>query len=154
MALVVALCIALKKHYSAMEKINRMPSSELVTLTGERFSLNDLRPERKTAFLFFSPDCEFCRKEIEGITANSESFQGIVWVFVTLPPIEDLESFLSDYPLESIPESKVCIDETLELFDSLDVTAPPSLFVYDAQGNLEHYNRGAVSIKTILEWMK
>ena len=104
--------------------------------------------------MFFSPDCEFCRQELKGIIDNRKSFRNVDWVFVTLSPQEELEEFLLEYPLQSVPEARICIEEWPELFGALDVTAPPSIFIYDAEGLLEHYKRGAVSIKTILEWLK
>lgn len=131
-----------------------IPSAELVTVAGDRFILDELGAVRKTALLFFSPECEYCRKEIEGIIENRSLFDGSVWVFVTMPPVEELWAFMAEYPLDAVSGSKICVDESFELYETFDITAPPSIFIYDADGRLEHYNRGAVSIKTIIEWMK
>lgn len=104
--------------------------------------------------MFFSPDCEFCRQELKGIIDNRISFQSIDWVFVTLSPQEEFEEFLHEYPLQTVPDARICVEERPDLFLALDVTAPPAIFIYDAEGLLEHYKRGAVSIKTILEWLE
>lgn len=144
---------ALRKHNEKLKKIERIPVFTLVTIGGEEFSLTEQKRGRRTALLFFSPDCEYCRKEIEGIVANRDSFEKTDWVFITLAPEGDLHEFLLEYPLESIPGAKVVREEWPELYLALDVTAPPTLFIYDSDGRLDHYSRGAVSIKTILEWL-
>lgn len=154
MALGFMFFLALKKHNAQAARITHIPSLELVSINGERLLLNEISSGRRTAILFFSPDCEFCLKEIEGIIENRTSLEGADWVFVTLSPLEEVEAFLMEYPIGVIQNADVCIDTDLKLFDALDIKAPPSLFIYDADGELEHYNRGAVSIKTILEWMK
>ena len=153
MALVILFFSALHKHNEKAEKIEHIPDTSLVTIDGEEFSLTEMRHGQKTALLFFSPDCEFCQKEIEGIIANKDSFPNVRWVFVTLSTLEELDDFLSEYPLESIPDAKVCITDGPQLYIALDVTAPPTLFIYGSDGHLEHYSRGAVSINTILEWI-
>lgn len=154
MALVVMFLLALKKHNAEMAKIERIPNTTLFTIEGETFFLAETQPEHKKAIMFFSTDCEFCRKEIEGIIALKDLFSDIEWVFVTISSIENLEPFLNEYPLHSIPGAKVCVEDFPDLFISMNVTAPPVLFIYDALGNLEHYNYGSVSIKTIQEWLK
>ncbi len=145
---------ALRKHNVESNRIQRMPQITLCTIDGEVFSPANLTPLKNTAILFFSPDCEFCQKEIDGILANASSFTGTIWIFVTLSSRDDLTGFLMERPIGSIPDAKICMEETPRLFTTFDVTAPPSLFIYNAYGKLEHHKYGAVSIKTILEWLK
>ena len=153
-ALGVLFFFTLKKHNAQMEKIRQIPEMSLVTIDGDEFRLSETRAGRKTAIMFFSPDCEFCRQELKGVIDNRTSFRNVDWVFVTLSAQEDIEGFLLEYPLLAIPNARICIEEWPDLFLVLDVTAPPSIFIYNEKGRLEHYKRGAVSIKTILEWLK
>lgn len=153
-ALVCMFFGALVKHNSEMARIERIPNLALATIDGEVLSLSELTSGQKTAILFFSPDCEFCKKEIDGIIAERNTLSCIQWVFVTISSYEDLSSFLTKFQLNIIPGAKICIEEYPELHMALGVTSPPSLFIYDTNGKLEHYRRGAVSIKTILEWLR
>lgn len=146
--------LALRRHNAKSARIERIPNITLTAFDGIEFSLEKLKPERKTAILFFSPDCEFCKKELEGILNSSDNYYGIDWVFVTISSPEELDSFLIDYPIDTIDDSKICIVESPDLLIALDVTSPPSLFIYDSDGHLEHSKHGAVSIKTILEWLE
>jgi len=142
---------ALNKHNQSKEKISRIPSVELVDIDGETFRLPELLPERKTALLFFSHDCEFCQKEIQGILEEAAFVEGVIWVFVTPSQRDALEVFFSEFPINMIPDAKVCITESADLYASLDVSAPPAIFIYNKKGDLEFYHRGALSIKTIIE---
>lgn len=145
---------ALHEHRDKVAKIEHIPDVTLVTIDGDTFSLQSQKPSRKTAIMFFSPDCEFCMKELEGIVNARNDFSGIDWVFVTLAQREELDSFLQYYPLETIPGARICIEDKPELLMALDISAPPALFVYNADGYLEQCQRGAVSIQTIIEWLR
>lgn len=153
MALGTLLFIEIQKRTEEKVRILQIPHINLITINDEEFSLNRIEPEGKTAILFFSVECEFCRKEIEDILLCSLSLTGVNWVFISISPQEELDIFMLDYPIGTIPNSRICIGNNQELFSLFDVTAPPSLFIYSAAGVLEHYKRGAVPIKTILEWL-
>lgn len=63
MALGALFFFALKKHNAEMGNIRNLPEMTLVTIDGHEFQLSETRSGRKTAIMFFSPDCEFCRQE-------------------------------------------------------------------------------------------
>lgn len=145
---------ALRKHNLESAKIERIPNMRFTSIEGNKISLAEQKNWRKKAILFFSPDCEFCRKEIEEIIASQDSFSGIRWLFMTISSREELDFFLEEYPLSEMNGSEICIVESPEILLALDVKSPPSLFIYNSDGHLEHSKHGAVSIKTILEWLK
>jgi len=153
-ALGTLFTVALVKHNAELDKIESIPNINLTTIDGEGFCLSENTQCRHTAILFFSTDCEFCRKEIEGIINARETLSGVNWIFVTISVFEELDSFMHEYPLFKIENAKICIEEYPELHMALDVSSPPSLFIYDSNGHIEYYKRGAVSINTILEWLK
>lgn len=144
----------LSKHRIKAENIRFIPEIELTAIDGSVVSLSKLDGVSKTAILFFSPGCEYCRKEIEGILANKDSFSLTNWVFITLAPREDVDEFMVQYPLGSIPRANVCIAEGPDLYLAMDISSPPTLFIYGADGEILHYQRGAISINVLLDWLK
>ena len=154
MTLGVMFFLALRKHHAEVAKIEKIPNITLTTIEGTEIAIAEPTNTRKKAILFFSPDCEFCRKEIEGIISSRDSFQGISWLFITLSSCEELDLFLTQYSLSEMNNANICILKSPEILLALDITSPPSLFIYGLTGELEHYKRGAVSIKTILEWLE
>ena len=152
-ALAIMLSTALRKHTAQMACITQLPDTVLVTISGETLFLTNHNSDQRTVLMFFSPDCEYCRKEIMGIISNAADIKMVDWIFLTISSQDDMDAFLKEYPLLTIPKATIVIDELAEFHRALGVTAPPSIFIYDGNGILEHYKRGAVSIKTILEWL-
>lgn len=154
MALGIMFFLTLEKHNTLIAGIKHIPNILLSTIDGKDFYLAELQSKRKTAILFFSPECEFCKKEIEGIIERNGECQNVQWVFITIAQPEELEPFLKEYPIESIPNAFLLREVFPEMHIKFDVTAPPSLFIYDEHGKLIKEHRGATSIKTIVEELK
>lgn len=145
----------ISKKNAKRPDIAQMPEIKAVTLCGESFiSYEELDPSKRTAILFFHPDCEYCRKELEGILSRHGEMRNMQWIFLTLAPEETVQEFLMEYPLEAIPNALVLRDDWPEMHRKYKVKGPPALFVYDENGQLFYQHRGAVSIKTIVERLK
>ena len=143
---------AASRHGSKVEVIKQLPEINAFTIYGESFdSAEYLDPSKRTALLFFHPECEYCRKEVEGIIARQREFRNVQWLFITLAPTEVVEEFLTEYPLESIPDAYVLRENWPDTYEQFGVKGPPALFIYDENGNLMKRYMGATSIKTILQ---
>lgn len=138
-----------------MEPFRIMPEINALTVYGDSLRVNDyLNPTKRTSILFFGPDCEFCQKEIEGIIERNGECRDVQWVFITIAQPEELEPFLNEYPIESIPGAFLLREDFPEMHIRFDVSAPPALFIYDEQGNLMKMHRGATSIRAIVAELK
>ena len=101
--------------------------------------------------MFFHPECEYCRKEVEGILAWHKEMRNVQWLFITLAPTEIVEEFLTEYPLESVSDAIVLREDWPDIYKQFGVKGPPALFIYDENGNLIKRHIGATSIKTIVQ---
>ena len=129
-----------------------MPEINALTISGDSLKVNEaLDTTKRTSILFFGPDCEFCQKEIEGIIKRSGECRAVQWLFITIAQPEELEPFLKEYPVDSIPNAFLLREDFPEMHIKFDVLAPPALFIYDEHGKLMKMHRGATSIKTIVE---
>lgn len=138
-----------------MEPFRIMPEINALTVSGDSLRVNDyLDPTKRTSILFFGPDCEFCQKEIEGILERNGECRAVQWIFITIAQPEELEPFLKEYPIESIPNAFLLREDFPEMHIKFDVSAPPALFIYDEQGTLMKMHRGATSIRTIVAELK
>lgn len=143
---------AASKHSSQAEGIRQLPDINAVTIYGDSFDASEyLATTKRTALLFFHPECEFCRKEVEGIIARQKEFRNVQWLFITLAPADVVEEFLMEYPLESIPDAYVLREDLPEIYKQFGVKGPPALFIYDESGNLMKHHMGATSIKIIVQ---
>ncbi len=152
LGMVALLGRAFSKHNSKLDGIRELPSIYAFTVYGDSFASNDyLDSTKRTALLFFHPECEFCQKELEGLLTNHSECRNVQWLFITLAPAEIVEKFLVEYPLESIPDSYILREDWPETYKAFGVKGPPALFIYDENGKLMKRHMGATSIKTIVQ---
>lgn len=146
---------AASRRGSKVEGIRQLPEIRTLTIDGDRFDVAEfLDSSKRTALMFFHPECEYCRKEVEGIIARHREFRDVQWLFITLAPAEVVERFLIDYPLDTIPFSIVLREDWPVTYKLFDVKGPPALFIYDENGNLLKRFKGATSINTIVEALR
>ncbi len=137
-----------------MAPFQMMPEISVLTISGDSLKVNNvLDTTKRTAILFFGPDCEFCQKEIEGIIKRNGECRNVQWVFITFAQPEELEPFLKEYPIESIPNAFLLREDFPEMHIRFEST-PPDLFIYDEQGTLMKMHHGSSSIKTIVAELK
>lgn len=143
---------ALNKHYSKDSSIRYMPDIQAMELDGGEMDLKqNLDLSKRTAILYFHPDCEFCQQEIKGIINRHAECRDVQWVFYTLAQPEELRVFLKEYPVQDIPNSFVIREDWPNVYKKLSLSNPPELIVYDENGKLMLHHKGATSIKTIVE---
>ena len=137
-----------KKGLSGIEQLTEIKA---LTIYGDSFSSTEvLRPEKRTALLFFHPECEYCRKELEGIIAHHQECRNIQWLFLTLASEDKVQEFLLEYPLDNIADAYVLRENWPDIYARYRVKGPPDLFIYDEGGKLIKHHKGATSIKTIV----
>lgn len=145
----------ISKKKAERPDIVQMPEIVAVTLSGDGFSSSkELDMSKRTAILFFHPECEYCRKELEGILARHGELRNMQWLFLTLAPEEDVQEFLMEYSLGTIPNAWILREDWPDIHQKYKVKGPPALFAYDEKGLLFYQHRGAVSIKTIVEKLR
>ena len=143
---------AASRRGSKVDGIRQLPEIKVFTIYGDSFDASEyLAPDKRTALLFFHPECEYCRKEVEGIIARQKEFRNVQWLFITLAPTEILEAFLKEYPIESIPDAYVLREDWPDIHRQFGVKGPPALFIYNENGDLIKRHMGAISIKTIVQ---
>lgn len=143
---------AISKHKSKYAGVKQLPQIQVFTICGNNFDVAEhLNSSKRIALLFFHPECEYCRKEVEGILARHSECRDVQWLFLTLAPAEEVETFLMEYPLESIPDAYVLREDWPDNHKLFGVKGPPALFIYDENGKLMVRHMGATSIKTIVK---
>lgn len=148
----ILLIWAISRHNTKLSKIKQLPEIKATTIYGEEIVSTDfLDTTKRTALLFFHPECEYCRVELSGILTRYQECRNVQWVFITLAPSAVVEDYLIEYPLDSIPDAFVLREDWPKTYHQFDVKAPPALFIYDENGILAKRYKGATSIKTIVQ---
>lgn len=139
----------------ALSGIENIPEMKALMSDGTSVNLNDkLNHQKRTAILFFSPDCEYCKQEIRGIISRYSECRNVQWVFFTLAQPEEIAAFLNEYHILNIPYSYIIREDWPSLYKKLNIKVPPELFIYDEKGKLIFHHKGATSINTIVEELK
>lgn len=153
-AAMVMLCLILwaaKRKDKKDASFLLLPEIYALTALGDSLKFRDVcDTTKRTSIIFFSPDCEFCQKEIEGIINRYGDCRDVQWLFITIAQPEELVLFIKEYPIDSIPNALLLREDFPEMHMKFDVTAPPALFIYDEHGKLMKMHRGATSIRTIV----
>lgn len=133
-----------------------LPDISLKSYDGRMFLSKEIEPlTDRTVVIFFSPDCTLCEKEIGEIISCKDSFKDVRWLFITQEILKDeLNSFLMNYPIMSIPNAVILLEDWPKYHTMFEVSGPPALFVYDKNGELIHSVRGSVSINIIKKWLR
>ncbi len=152
--LAVVFLVTLQRHNLKRARIVQLPAFEARDIEGGTFVSSSLSRYRRSAILFFSPDCEFCRTELKNIVMRGNQWEDVCWLFVTMSDKTTVEDFLMECDVEAIPNSRVVIDEKGSIISLFAVSAPPTLFIYDENLLLIHIGKGATSISTIMEWLQ
>lgn len=149
---VYVLIISLIKRRNDISSILQFPEIQALTLNGEVFNSKvALLSSKRTALVFFDPDCELCRIELDGIRSSYPLCRNVQWLFLTLSPSENVELFLQNCPLDIIPNAFILREDWPDIYHLYKIKKYPALFIYDENGRLMKYHRSATSIKTIVQ---
>jgi len=110
----------------------------------------DLRKNRKTIVMFFSPDCEHCKHQTEAILADFKDFKDIEIVMATYQPFSEMKQFNEKYKISEHPNILIGRDERFVLPPFYRIRNLPYLALYDKKGNLITTFEGTQKAETLL----
>lgn len=154
-SLTLLLLLKNERHIEQME-YSKLPNISLIEYNKNvTYNLFDFTLLNKTVVMFISPDCSHCEKEIGDIISYKEEFKDVRWLFITQSILKDeLKSFLYKYPIMSIPNAVILMEDWSKYYTMFEVSAPPAIFVYNKKGELINSERGEVGIDVIREWLR
>lgn len=133
----------------------RFPFIPSFTITkvadSSRFTKADLKKNRPTVIMIFSPDCEHCQEETKAITANIGLFKKAQIVMAS--PLEHsyIRKFYDEYGIAAHPQITMGRDPSYFFGTFYKVRSFPAIFVYDKKGNLITQFSGSVPVKDIAD---
>jgi len=97
---------------------------------------SDLKKNRKTIVMFFSPDCEHCKHQTEAILADWAQFKDMNIIMATYQPFSEMKEFNTHYKMYEHTNVKIGRDEKFVLPPFYKIKSLPYLALYDKKGNL------------------
>lgn len=114
------------------------------------FTRNDLKKNKNTLFMIFSPDCEYCQHEIEMLLKDIDKFRNTQIVMITYLPYNEMIKFYHIYKIANYPQITMARDTKFFFPVFFKVQNLPSLYVYDKKGDFKKAFEGDVKPDTIL----
>lgn len=128
-----------------------LPPFHLLKLDSATYlTKEDVKKNRRTIIMYFSPDCDHCKHQTESILADFSKFKDIEIIMATYQPFEELKNFNEHYRMAEHPNIKMGRDEKFFLPPFYKIRNLPYLALYDKKGNLITTFEGAQKIDTIL----
>jgi len=128
-----------------------IPPFHLLKLDSSTYlTKEDVKKNRRTIIMFFSPDCDHCKHQTESILQDFSKFKDIEIVMATYQPFEELKEFNTHYRIFEHPNMKLGRDEKFFLPPFYKIKNLPYLALYDKKGNLVTTFEGTQKIDTIL----
>ena len=114
------------------------------------FTKDDLKKNRRTIIMFFSPDCEHCKHQTKDILADFSKFKDIEIVMATFQPFNEMKDFYSFYRIADHSNIKMGRDEKYFLPPYFKMQSLPYIALYDKKGNYITHFEGNQKVDTIL----
>ena len=128
-----------------------LPPFHLLKLDSTTYlTKEDVKKNRRTIIMYFSPDCDHCKHQTESILADFSKFKDIEIIMATYQPMEELKEFNEHYRMAEHSNIKMGRDEKFFLPPFYKIRNLPYLALYDKKGNLITTFEGTQKIDTIL----
>jgi thiol-disulfide isomerase/thioredoxin len=114
----------------------------------------DVKKNRPTMVMFFSPECEHCKHQTEDLLASMDQFKDVEIVMATIQPFNEMKEFYKYYRISDHPNIKMGRDEKDILPGFYQIHNLPYLALYDKKGNLITTFEGSQKAATLINAFK
>jgi thiol-disulfide isomerase/thioredoxin len=129
-----------------------VPSFNLLLSDGvTTFSTGAIPPGHPVVLVLFSPECPYCRVEIESIIRQIRTLTNIRFYFITPCAVDEVQEFSREYRLDSYPNIVVGIDRQNFLLRFSRTKVIPYTAIYDADKRLKEAVFGQTNDRKIKE---
>ncbi|HEY0611208.1 MAG TPA: redoxin domain-containing protein [Chitinophaga sp.] len=150
--MIIAMTNIQQKRETQEQSRQQLPAANFTRLDGKTINLKELGAERKTMIIYFSPDCDHCQYEAKAIKAHIDQFAGTVICMITKATSSQAAEFAATYQLEN-ELIHIFTDHTGTFYEQFGMVSVPSIFIYDANGNLKKHFSGEVKIESLIKYI-
>jgi len=150
--LLLIFSFACSKHKKKSERTGEvgLPTLMIHMQNGEMVMTNNL--QGKLILIFFSPNCDHCKRQAESIKTHIDDFKDYSLYFLAgIGTENDVEKFVSEQKLKGYPNIFFGTVAVEDVFRILGEVKTPSIFVYSESSKLIEQFDGETPIDEILE---
>lgn len=130
-----------------------IPPFQTTLINGKTFSNKNLVKDKPVIMFLFLPDCGYCHKEMEWITAAMAKFSHVQIVMVTDQSIADMADYYQEAGFSKYENIKMGRQENRGLIGFYGLKYYPGIFVYDKNHKIVYHHEGTVPVDTLLHYL-
>ena len=100
--------------------------------------------------IFYNPDCDHCQYEVSSLSTHPD-FQKLPVYWLSAADPDELANFQQKYTSDAPASFQFFRDPQHQIGNTMGVRTYPSIFIYDAVGNLAHQYEGETKPEAILQ---
>ena len=133
------------------------PMPELTGATGwlnGEVTRAELVGEKPTLIHFWSASCHVCKETMPEVNALRDKHQGelnILAVHMPLTPADQKKEKVTEEAEKAGITQPIFIDGELKLTDRFENQYAPAYYVFDAEGQLRHYQAGRTAVSMVAD---
>jgi protein-disulfide isomerase len=129
--------------------LNNLPEITFSGLDRNSVSLKSLIKDQPNILIYFNSTCPICQSEAELLVTHFAGDNDINFMFVSSEPLAQVAKFEESYMLNQLPNRSVASDTLYQLANHFKLTSVPATIVYDRNGELVEFFKGAVSMSAL-----
>lgn len=146
---VVLLVLFTQLTFGQSSDVKKMPEFSFVKMQGEGiFTNKDLKKNKKTLIVLFSPECIHCLFAMEHLNNNFDRLKDLNIVLVSEYEKDNVVAFLEKNASKFLNNKAVEIlhDTEYEFGPIFQPTSIPTFYLYDAKNELITIKKGSVEV--------
>lgn len=132
----------------------KLPFFKMMLTDSSLFYQSNLKKRKPVLIIYFSPDCEHCKKLTELLIERIAEFNKTQLVMISPLPMNKIKEFYTDHHIENYPTIKMGKDELYFFGNYFGAHYIPFIAAYNKKGELIKGWEGGTTISDLLEALK
>lgn len=147
--------------YKVVSKINHknkvvqntktIPAFSYENIKGGVFTIENLKKNIPTLFVYYNSECEYCNEEAQMIKENMGKLIDFQLVFISFEKLENIKAFATKYHLTTYDNVHFLSDPKASFATTFDVKSLPCLVLYDRTQKLIEKIKGQTKVETLIK---
>lgn len=150
MTFVLSTAVAQIDTTPPYKRFPTLPPISLLQSDSSQLSKDDLKKNKRTIIMYFSPECHHCKHQMDDMIKRMDELRNFQIVMATYQPMNEILKFITDYQIGKYPNIVVGRDTKFLLPPFYRIRNLPYLALYDKEGKLITTFEGNAKIDTLI----
>lgn len=128
------------------DRISQWPDLQVNSLKGEPLSMADILDDKPIMLYYFKTECIFCQATFSDLPNYPELTERVNIVFISDEDPVAVRQFLTGMEISELSVPLFYHDYERQVKDFYAIRAVPAIYLYDREGKLIQFFRGAVGL--------